>query len=113
MQNVGAFKVGDFIVINDGYKKEKMRAQIVRFRDDTANHRTGTTALGADLLQEDGKIKFHFIDWIIKSNPDKVAETFAGAVKPPLLGLKPAEGQRASGPNGIPIVYRDGRWFYA
>ncbi len=73
MQNVGAFRVGDFIKVT--FPKPQ-RAQIIRFRDEIGNHRTGEMSLGADLLLEDGKISFHFMKWIVDANPDTVAATF-------------------------------------
>jgi hypothetical protein len=73
----GPFKVGD--IINTG-ARALPRACIVCFRHANGNDHNSTQSLGADLLFEDGKVAFTFLQDITRWNPDFVAKIFSAGL---------------------------------
>jgi hypothetical protein len=74
MMKAGAFKAGDILTLNS--VRYRGRGSVIRFRD--VAMRRGTFDIGADLLCEDGTLRFYYLHDLTLWNPDKLAETFGG-----------------------------------
>ena len=92
---MSSFNVGDQIRVRP-WDNGGTVGEILCFRQEIGNHRTGALSYGCDVLLSNGKTQFRYMHDVTRDNPDRMEALRLAAAAPEMLAaLKEAEKQLA------------------